>query len=507
MQRRVRWSWVALVSMAAFALGLLPAQVDAQAAAPVATPPVAVDDHVVITPLSDLVDVHVLANDTDADGGDLQVCRIDAPDDEGVGAHIWSRNGEPGFARIRPASTYVMIEPRQPLAPGSYPVTYYACDRQLLTPATLTVEVRKITARAIADQPGSVRFTNPLDEPIEVEYGPPHGSGHAAFRLAAHATKDRQPAWASIVWVAYLVSDLDSDGDDPLPVGYGRVRHTGASGRVALTRRLGGPAADLRRAAEHRYQAVLGDRSPHLSRTTRPNVHTGVESAMDPPAPNAAPVTAPDHVTLDYYDDAHVRVLRNDSDDTPEDLGVCWIDVPTGVGLDALLEPWWAGSDRARSDDPDRYIDLGADGAEPGTYVLTYYACDRQFLTPGTLRVTVRKFPPPVARRVLGHPGVVSFRNHGYRTVSIQYFRTGHYSEKHHLRVAPHTVRRLHVRYDSLTYFADTRIGPLELWRDPPRATTPPLVTATWSCPERVRRSNSDPAPKPGPITRPVPAK
>ena len=93
-----------------------------------------------------------LDNDADRDGDDLQVRRLEAPDDQGLGAHIWSHDGEPGFSTIGPGSSYVLFEPERQLATGTYPVTYYACDRQFLTPATLKVEVRKISACAITDQ-------------------------------------------------------------------------------------------------------------------------------------------------------------------------------------------------------------------------------------------------------------------------------------------------------------------------------------------------------------------
>ena len=188
---------------------------------------------------------------------------------------------------------------------------------------------------------------------------------------------------------------------------------------------------------------------------------THVATRLPTPAENQAPITAGDRVRFDYYDSADVRVLANDSDDTPGDLAVCWVDVPPGTGLYALIEPWWATSERNRSDSPDRHIELGASPARAGTYKLTYYACDKERMTPGVLTVTVRKFPRVKARRVPGHPGTVKFVNRGYRSVWIQYFESGHYSEKYRLRIKPHAHRRLHVTYDDLSYFADTKIGPL----------------------------------------------
>ena len=424
------------------------------------SPPVAADDHLVITPLTYEAEVDVLDNDSDPAGDALQVCRVDAPDDAGLGVHIWSHDGWPGMNVIGPASTYLTVEPRTTLHTGSYPVTYYACNSHLLTPATLTVEVRRITARAVDGEPGVVRFSNPLDEPIDVLYGPWRGrQATGAFTLAAHASKDRTVRHESIAWAAFRTAD--EDGDDPYPVGYGVVRHTGA----APSRGVVG-ARDVAARLAPRFEG-LAER--FLTRPPRPE---GAQPGLDPSAgadtrsattalDNQAPVTAPDHVTLDYYDVEHVHVLANDTDDSAGDLGICWIDIPADTDLSAVLEPWWADSDRARSDDPDRYVDLDAESAAAGTYELTYYACDRQYLTPGTLTVTVRAFPPPTVRRVDGHPGALRVRNHGYRTVKLTYFRSGHYSERTRLFVPAHSGRTLRVDYNSLSYFADTAIGPL----------------------------------------------
>jgi hypothetical protein len=255
------------------------------------------------------------------------------------------------------------------------------------------------------------------------------------------------------VWYAFP-HDIEGDGDDPLPIDGGRVRHTGA--RDAVARGTATPLQERMWAARSLHPHIYS--TPTTSRIPREAL--GTEPAVD-----AAPVTAGDQVVFDYYDSADVRVLANDFDDSPGELAVCWVDVPADSGLYALIEPWWADSDRARSDSPDRYIDLGASPADPGTYTLTYYACDKRRMTPGTLTVTVREFPPPKVRRVPGRPGTVEFTNRGYRAVTIHYFESNHYSEKFHFEVKPGRRHRLHVSYDDLTYFADTKIGPLSSGR------------------------------------------
>ena len=384
--------------------------------------PVAANDVITMTPWSSGEEVHVLANDSDPEQGNLQICRLEAPDDSGLSVHIWSDDGFWEGGPVPSGSTYLLLEPQRKLGAGTLTITYWACDRELLTPATLTVNVVHITAEKLPGRPKMVRFTNPLDYAIDVLYAAPHSQRlDGAVTIKPHSYKDKPLKHARTVWYAWP-HVIEGDGDDPLPIDGGVVGHAAARNAPA------------------------------------PDSSDGLRA--DPPA-DAAPVTAPDQVTLDYYDSADVRVLANDSDDSPGELAVCWVDVPADSGLDALIEPWYATSDRARSDSPDRYLELGANSAEPGTYQLTYYACDKRQMTPGTLTVTVRDFPPPTVRRVPGRPGTLDFVNRGYRTVRIQYFQSNHYSEKFHFKIKPGGHHRLHVAYDDLTYFADTKIGPL----------------------------------------------
>jgi hypothetical protein len=402
----------------------------AGAQAPVA---VAVADTLTMTPWSSGEEVHVLANDSDPDGGNLQICRLEAPDDSGLGVHIWSEQGFFEGGPVPSGSTYLLLEPQRKLKPGILTITYYACDRELLTPATLTVNVVHITAEKVAGRRGVVRFTNPLDYAVDILYAAPHSERlDGVIRVKPHAAKERKLKHATTVWYAWP-HVIEGDGDDPLPIDGGVVRHIGAKDTGA------------------RDSGAMESPTPQHSR-------------LDPPA-DAAPVTTDDQIALDYYDSADVRVLANDSDGSAGELAVCWVDVPADSGLDAVIEPWYAAPDRARSDSPDRYISLGANAATPGTYQLTYYACDKRQMTPGTLTVTVREFPPPTVRRVRDRPGTLAFTNLGYRTVTIQYFESHHYSEKYRLKIRPGATRRLHVAYDDLSYFADTKIGPLSSGR------------------------------------------
>ena len=127
----------------------------------------------------------LLANDTDADGDDLAVCRVELSkaravlfaavgsvssisladtlrfdEDEDLGIF-----GEPGLAAAVAG----------PKARGTHRFTYYACDRTALTPATVTVTVLpapKVTVRKVAGKPGRLRVTNPSALPMRFSWEP-----------------------------------------------------------------------------------------------------------------------------------------------------------------------------------------------------------------------------------------------------------------------------------------------------------------------------------------------
>ena len=383
--------------------------------------PVAVEDHVTVPRILWNQNVRVLANDTDPDGDALQICRIDAPDDSTLSVHIWSDQGWPGWKEIQPGATKLMVEQDDLLEPGSYDVRYYACDQSHLSPATLTVDVAPISATAVDGQPNVVRFSNPIDRGILVDWWSSQDHhDHGSFNLASGSSLDVQVEHTRIAWAAFELRQLRAPGDDPVPADFGVVQADG---------------------------------------TVEPPAPTGHWGPVDAPAydTDTAPSTQPDHVTVKrYYASKKVPVLANDDDDHPSDLGVCWVDVPAGVGLDVMPHPWWGDTDRARSDDPDRALRVGVNAAEPGTYTVTYYACDRTQMVPGTLTVTVERFPRPVVTRVPGKPGLVEVTNPGYWPIRLDYHRAGSAGAHDHVRVRPHESERFRVGYDALAWSADT---------------------------------------------------
>lgn len=111
-----------------------------------------------------------------------------------------------------------------------------------------------------------------------------------------------------------------------------------------------------------------------------------------------APVTAPDVVTARAGRSRVVDVLANDTDpDDPsgEALALCRVrpapDVPVSVFI------------RRHTNRIEIAPDLDA---EPGTYEVTYYACDYDFLTPATIAVTV----PPHGRAGAARPRAAARR-------------------------------------------------------------------------------------------------
>lgn len=100
--------------------------------------------------------IDVTANDTDTDGDEIEVCRIgETPrgiDVESVG----------GGAVIVFASR-----------PGTYTVTYYACDFETLVPGKLTVQVMKspqIKVKKVS-RPGYIKVRNPGEGKLIFLYG------------------------------------------------------------------------------------------------------------------------------------------------------------------------------------------------------------------------------------------------------------------------------------------------------------------------------------------------
>ena len=124
----------------------------------------------------------------------------------------------------------------------------------------------------------------------------------------------------------------------------------------------------------------------------------------------AAPVTAADTVAT-YPDNlATLRPLRNDSDPEGDKLTICGLgpEKYSGIRIDVF------------EDLKDYYIQVRRKAA-PGTYTLTYFACDGTSSTPGTVTLTVLKPPRITVRKVPGGPGQLRITNGASFRIRILY--------------------------------------------------------------------------------------
>lgn len=145
--------------------------------------------------------VNVLANDTDPNGDELAICRVEVPDDV------------PLAAAFVDADLLVMAARNQT---GTYEITYWACDHDYLTPATVTVHVTKvkppkpatpIKATKVAGHAGRVKFTNPGGKPVVVLFGSrKEDKADGQVALKPHTSKTISTERTNLFYVAYVRS-------------------------------------------------------------------------------------------------------------------------------------------------------------------------------------------------------------------------------------------------------------------------------------------------------------
>lgn len=122
------------------------------------------------------------------------------------------------------------------------------------------------------------------------------------------------------------------------------------------------------------------------------------------PAPSAhaatgsPPVTAPDNVTVLQANTVAIKPITNDHDPDNDLLALCRLGTEHYRGLIA--------------DSFGDEIDIFAKPhAKPGSYTFTYYACDYNYLVPGTITVTVEELPKIPVKKVASRPGVLRVTN------------------------------------------------------------------------------------------------
>lgn len=160
-----------------------------------ATPPVTQDDHKWMYPNQARV-IDVLANDSDPDGDDLDVCRL-APIPEDADYYVAVEDGS------------LLVFTGE--ATDDIVLTYYACDYETLVPATLTISFREIQPITVekAARPGRLRVTNDNDRTVAFLYGSfdePRPDGRV--KVPAHGTVVVVVERHRIDWIAIIARSV-----------------------------------------------------------------------------------------------------------------------------------------------------------------------------------------------------------------------------------------------------------------------------------------------------------
>jgi len=177
------------------------------------SPPVTVADKVKLR-FGQPTEVDVLANDTDPDGDQLEVCRLGS-----IPRALEVFSSGPGE---------IFVAPARRNAAGVYTFTYYACDFEFLTPATVTVTVTaapEIKVQKMPERPGVLRVRNTAKFAIVFMYGSfrqpgPDGSVPIAGRNAkfVHVRRTRID-WLAVARRSGALIDTGSVRNITLPPG------------------------------------------------------------------------------------------------------------------------------------------------------------------------------------------------------------------------------------------------------------------------------------------------
>ncbi|QCX26379.1 Ig-like domain-containing protein [Nocardioides jishulii] len=177
-----------------FATGMVASTLGALSlAAPAnAAPPVVVNDTVTMYENTIALPV-LLANDTDPDGDELKVCRIEEVLD-----------GKVMFAEL--FSMHLVIADVK--SAGTYTFKYWACDFETLVPGTLTVVVKPspkmtLSVTKIKNRPGKLKVVNKNGYAIDFAWGHAEkGSPDKQVRIGKKKTKVISVRRKAVTWVA-----------------------------------------------------------------------------------------------------------------------------------------------------------------------------------------------------------------------------------------------------------------------------------------------------------------
>jgi hypothetical protein len=390
-------------------------------ATPPAGAPVTRADRVTVATDS-FAEVDVLGNDTDPDeedDNDLTVCRVEQDADVPVAVFPTEGFDSDGGYPV------LMVAPRN-ARPGTYTIDYYVCDYDYLTPATLTVRVvgpQQPYAEVVASRPGRVRFHNPGTRRTVIQYGSRDGrTVDGRFVLAPGTARTVRTTRRAIQWTA-TVRTHDSE-------------YTAGAVLTGIPQRAGAErqarSSQVARTTSDRTAWRLGTQQVALAArgASMPPGRAGAGREGTSDGSDSAPVTAPDTVSVSRGFLALADVLANDSDpDGPaDDLAVCRVGRTGHRGIEAVPLSGDGGfviagrhlrRPAGRTDEQPLLV-VADDRTPEGTYEVTYYACDRQYLTPGTVTVTVTKSQKVTARKVASRRGVVRFTNPGPHGATVR---------------------------------------------------------------------------------------
>jgi hypothetical protein len=180
-----------------------------------AEPPVARNDHRIMY-AGDGRSIDVLRNDSDPDGDELALCRVQETETDEYLVFI---DGNRLYVFLTGSADEVTI-------------TYYACDFETLVPATLTITVKETFRPKVTklDRPGRLRVTNDNDKIMRFLWGSfdedrPDGrvrvDPHDSVVIRVHRHK--------IDWIAFLKNGVF--------LGIGHVRDIDLPDRASSTER------------------------------------------------------------------------------------------------------------------------------------------------------------------------------------------------------------------------------------------------------------------------------
>lgn len=189
-----------------FATGLVASTLGALSlAAPAnAAPPVVVDDTLTMYE-NTIAFPQVLANDTDLDGDELKVCRMEEV-----------LEGKVMFGDF--LDMQVVIADMK--SAGTYTFKYWACDFETLVPGTLTVIVKPspkmvLSVTKVKNRPGKLKVVNKNNYAIKFAWG--HAASMDAdrvIRIGTKKTKVISVRRKAVTWMAY------NDNNGAFKVGY-----------------------------------------------------------------------------------------------------------------------------------------------------------------------------------------------------------------------------------------------------------------------------------------------